>query len=107
MKMATYGRHHPETYMTKSYSIAEAKNSLGRVVHEAEEGPPVELTRRGRPVAVVLSVRAFGRLSESGRDFWAAYEDFRRRFDLEELGIEPEEVFAVEHDPSPGRDFSW
>jgi prevent-host-death family protein len=93
--------------MSRSYSIAEAKNVLGRVVHEAEEGPPVELTRRGRPVAVVVSIRDFERLTEPGQDFWAAYEGFRRRFDLEALAIEPEEVFAVEHDPSPGQDFSW
>jgi prevent-host-death family protein len=93
--------------MTKSYSIAQAKDHLARVIHEAEEGSPVELTRRGRPVAMVVSVRDFKRLGEPRRDFWAAYEDFRRRFDLEELGIEPEEVFATERDSSPGRDFSW
>lgn len=80
--------------MTKSYSIAQAKNLLGRVVHEAEEGPPVELTRRGRPVAMVISLRDLKRLGEPGRDFWAAYQDFRRRFDLEELSIEPED-FAL------------
>ena len=37
--------------MPRTYSIAEAKSLLGRVVHEAEEEAPVELTRRGRPVA--------------------------------------------------------
>lgn len=30
------------------YSIAEAKNSLSRIVHEAEEGQVIHLTRRGK-----------------------------------------------------------
>lgn len=93
--------------MTKSYSIAEAKNVLGRVVHEAEEGSPVELTRRGRPVAMVVSVPEFERLSQPRRGFTAIYEDFCRRFDLAELDIDPDEVFAPAPDASVGKDFSW
>jgi prevent-host-death family protein len=93
--------------MTKSYSIADAKNLLGRVVHEAEEGSPVELTRRGRPVAMVISVPDFERLSLPRRGFTAIYEDLRRRFDLAELDIDPDEVFAAGPDASAGKDFSW
>jgi len=93
--------------VSKSYSIAQAKNLLGRLVHEAEEGSPVELTRRGRPVAMVVSVPEFERLSRPRRLFAALYEDFRRRFDLAELGIDPDEVFAVDNDASAGKDFSW
>lgn len=92
---------------SKSYSIAEAKNLLGRLVHEAEEGPPVELTRRGRPVAMVVSVPEFERLSQPRRGFTAIYEAFQRRFDLAELNIDPDEVFAVARDASTGQDFSW
>lgn len=92
---------------SKSYSIAQAKDHLGRLVHEAEVGPPVELTRRGRPVAMVVSVPEFERLSRPRRDFWEVCEDVRRRFDLETLEIDPDEVFAVPRDPSPGKDFSW
>ena len=93
--------------MSKSYSIAQAKNLLGRLVHEAEKGSPVELTRRGRPVAMVVSVPEFDRLTRPRRGFAEIYDDFRRRFDLVELDIDPDEVFAVPSDASTGKDFSW
>lgn len=41
--------------MDKTYSIAEARSDLSKVVREAEAGRPVTLSRRGRPVAVVVS----------------------------------------------------
>jgi len=44
--------------MDKTYSIAEARNDLSNVVREAEAGRPVTLSRRGRPVAVVVSAAA-------------------------------------------------
>jgi prevent-host-death family protein len=44
-------------------SIAEAKTHLPRLVQQAEAGEPVRITRRGRPVAVLLSEREFERLS--------------------------------------------
>jgi prevent-host-death family protein len=44
-----------ETVMDKTYSIAEARNDLSNVVREAEAGRPVTLSRRGRPVAVVVA----------------------------------------------------
>lgn len=93
--------------MTKSYSIAQAKNLLGRVVHEAEEGAQVELTRRGRPVAVLLSLTEFERLRQPRPDFWTACQEFRREFDLDELDIDPDQIFAVPADSSAGKDFSW
>lgn len=91
----------------KSYSIAEAKSHLGRLVHQVEAGPPVELTRRGQPVAMVLSIRDYQRLASPRLDSWDAVQRFRESYDVEALDIDPDEVFAVEHDPSPGRDFSW
>ncbi|MEW6569314.1 MAG: type II toxin-antitoxin system prevent-host-death family antitoxin, partial [Chloroflexota bacterium] len=41
--------------MTKRYSIAEARQNLAAVVHELERRARIELTRRGKPVAVMLS----------------------------------------------------
>ena len=40
--------------MGKRHSIAEARSSLPRLIREAESGKPVELTRRGQPVAVLV-----------------------------------------------------
>ena len=54
--------------MSKAYSIAEARNQLSRVVHEAESTGEVQLTRRGKPVAVVLSMDEYRRLNGSPRE---------------------------------------
>ena len=37
------------------YPIAEAKNQLSKLIQQVEQGETVELTRRGKPVVVVLS----------------------------------------------------
>ncbi|MBW8879590.1 MAG: type II toxin-antitoxin system Phd/YefM family antitoxin [Acidobacteria bacterium] len=94
--------------MVKKYSIAEARDNLASVVHEAEEGAQVELTRRGKPVAVLIGVEDFERrLSKEKPGFRAAYEKFRREHNLAELDIDPDEIFGDVRDPSPGRDFNW
>lgn len=54
--------------MQKRYSIAEAKNRLSHVVHEAEDDGPVELTRRGKTVAVILSSDEYRLLERQGRE---------------------------------------
>lgn len=46
------------------YSIAQARDQLPQLVHTAEQGTPVELTRRGKQVAVILSAKEYDRLSQ-------------------------------------------
>ena len=65
--------------MSSAYSIAEARNRLSQLVHRAERGEPVRVTRRGKPVAVMLSVREYERLKGSQGDFWDALIHFRAR----------------------------
>ena len=36
-------------------SIAEAKNALTRLIYEAERGEAIHITRRGKPVVVLVS----------------------------------------------------
>ncbi len=87
--------------MSRRYSIAEARHDLAALVHELEGRDLIELTRRGEPVAVMLSLREYRRLT-AGRDrFWEAYGAFREAVDLARLGIEPE---IFDRDPSPGRE---
>ena len=89
----------------KQYSIAEAKNQLSKVVHEAEGDGHVELTRRGKPVAVVLSFAEYQRLREGHtRPLWKAIEEFRAAHagDLEELTGALEDL----RQRDPGREFS-
>ena len=90
----------------KQYSIAEARDNLAALVHSAEQTNGIELTRRGKPVAVILSLAEYQRLQNDRPDFWEAYQQFRNRFDLATLNIEPE-LFAGLRDSSPGREFEW
>ena len=93
--------------MSKSYSIAEAKNRLPELVREVEQNGPAQLTRRGRPVAILVSIKEYERLQLGRRDFWTAYLDFRKRFKLDELDLDPDIIFADVRDRSPGREASW
>lgn len=47
-------------------SIREAKSSFIRLLREVEKGRAVRLTRRGKPVAVLLSDRQYERLTTKG-----------------------------------------
>ena len=48
--------------MDKKYSIAEARQNLPAVVHEAERAGSVGITRRGHVVARLLAEHEFQRL---------------------------------------------
>lgn len=89
--------------MSKRYTIAEARHNLAAIVHELERRARVELTRRGEPVAVLLSMREYRRLMTPTGRFWEAYEAFRKTVDLRQLNIEPT-LFEGLRDSSPGRE---
>ncbi|AUX25787.1 hypothetical protein SOCEGT47_063390 [Sorangium cellulosum] len=74
--------------MSKRYSIAEARANLPTLVDEVEAGTPVELTRRGKPVAIVLSRREYDRLRSERPPFSVAYRRFLEKFPLDEVGVE-------------------
>lgn len=92
--------------MADKYSIAEARHNLAALVHALDKKERIELTRRGEPVAVLLSMRAYRRLAAPKLPFWEAYEAFRQKHRLDEAGIEPE-VFEGVRDQSPGREMNW
>lgn len=89
--------------MAREYSIAHAKDHLTKAVRAAEAGEPVTLTRRGRPVAVIVSEAEYRRLAGPRGDFWTALQEFRATFDSERDGIEPEYWEAL-RDRTPGRE---
>jgi prevent-host-death family protein len=68
--------------MLKKYSIAEARHDLAAIVKELEQQPAIQITRRGQPVAVLVSAREFERLSSRSTGFWEAYAIFREQVDL-------------------------
>lgn len=89
----------------KRYSIADARSNLPTIVDEAQAGMEVELTRRGKPVAVVISVHRFERLRDQRPGFTDAYLAFLEKYSLDEIGLD--EAFVRElRDRTPGREVS-
>lgn len=98
----------PGDEQTRQTSIAEARDRLASLVHEVEEGAPVEITRRGRPVAVLVSYHEYQRLLGEGPSFWDAMLAYRSATGLDDpqsLGILDDSALAdaFPRDKSPGR----
>lgn len=91
--------------MSLRYSIAEARISLPAIVDQAAAGERVELTRRGKPVAVVVSLREFERLRGDRSGFRNAYKKFLDRYSLDEIGLD-DDFAAAARDKNTGRKVS-
>lgn len=91
--------------MIESYSIAEARNQFAALVRQIEEqSTQVQITRRGQPVAVILSKQAYEQLLafRPEQNFWQAYQEWRQKWQGDDW--EDEDIFAGIRDPSPGRE---
>lgn len=89
--------------MPKSFSVAEARQNFARLLQTAERGRVVEITRRGQPVAVVLSAAQYLALVGEGPSFKAAIDELRARLGIDRLGIGDEDFAGLRH-RSPGRE---
>jgi len=89
--------------MEKRYSIAEAKSKLPAIIHSVEEGPLVKLTRHGKPVAVLLSIREYKQLSCKKEGFWNALTKFRKAVKKADIEITDAD-FKLLRDTSMGRE---
>jgi prevent-host-death family protein len=88
--------------MPTRVSVAEARQNLPRLIQSAERGRVVEITRRGEPVAVLISAGRFQSLSGERPSFSAAVAAVRERHGVFELGIGDAELAGL-RDRSPGR----
>lgn len=88
--------------MAPKYSIAEARNRFAALVHEVETDGPVQITRRGEVVAVLISQEEYERLSRRQSGFMKAVSEFRAAYNVAELDIDPE-IFNV-RPADPGRE---
>jgi PTS system cellobiose-specific IIB component len=86
------------------YSIAQAKDQLTQIIRAAEAGDSVEITRRGEPVAVILSIAAYQKLQQPRPNFGEAVREFREYIAAEGIVIDPDEIFGDIRDRSPGRE---
>ncbi len=89
-------------------SIAEAKTQLTRLIHQAERGETVHITRRGKPVAVLLSEDEYARLrqGQEQQNFWDLIAEMRDDPAFEPVDWCREEVDSW-RDRRPAREFEW
>jgi prevent-host-death family protein len=88
--------------MRRSYSIASARSRLAEIIDEVEAGEEVEIMRRGKRVAVLVSPARYARMSGHGTAFGDAYDAFMRNHDPETFGVEPDFLEGT-RDRSTGR----
>lgn len=90
--------------MTTTYSVAEARNQFAALIHQVEaDKKPVQVTRRGEPVAVILAQGEYERLQErlqSSPTLWQAYLKWRQEWGVDEWEDESD-PFADVRDRSP------
>ena len=91
----------PRSTMTMS----EARASFAKVLTRAEQGEAVQVTRAGRPVAVILSVERYREVRRDVEPPSVAFRAFMKALDRRvSRGKDP---WAKVRDRSIGRDFSW
>jgi prevent-host-death family protein len=91
--------------MSQRYSIADARSHLPAIINRAQAGQEIELTRRGKSVAVIVSCEDYERLRGNRPRFSEAYRNFLKKHSLKEIGLD-EGFAAVSRDKSPGRKVS-
>jgi antitoxin Phd len=76
------------------WTLQEAKNRFSAVVEAALAGRPQEVSRRGKPAVVVLSVEEYRRLSAGAMRARESFADHVMAFP----GGEPERLSAAPRD---------
>jgi prevent-host-death family protein len=92
--------------MVRKVSIAQARDHLTVLLRDVERGKKVELTRRGKPVAVLVSCAEYDRLRGARPSLHEAWLAWRARLPSDFEGFTNDEI-ASWRDAGPGRDFRW
>ena len=77
--------------MLTKYSIAQARDQFATLVREVQaKNKQIQVTRRGEPVAVILSVDEYERLmtQQPKQGFWQAYLEYRELWQDVPMDIE-------------------
>ncbi len=86
-------------------SVAEARQHFARLIKRAQQGKTIEITRRGEPVAVLLSATKYSAITGEPSSFIDAMRQVRERLEVDELEIGDEEFEGL-REQSPGREIS-
>jgi prevent-host-death family protein len=90
--------------MAIRYSISDARTRFPSLVKEAEGGKRIELTRNGKPVAVVVGWQTYEDLTQPRKSFWEVVTEFRDRIEREKIEWGPDDPFEDVRDRSAGRE---
>lgn len=88
--------------MQRSYSIADARSKLAEIIDDVENGEDIEIVRRGKKVAVLVSPARYARMAGKKTAFGDAYDAFMRGRDPKTFGLDPED-FENSRDRTSGR----
>jgi prevent-host-death family protein len=94
----------------REVTIRDTKARLTHWVRMAEKGASLRLTRRGKPVAVLMSEREYERLKAAGtprRDFLRFLQGWRREMIAKGLPLATDAEIEAMRDRRPARDFSF
>ncbi len=88
-------------------TISHLKNHLPEIVHDVENGQDIQITRHGKPVAVIVSLERYSRAFRSGKGIFNAYQRWRM-LHPEASGFTNEEVKNMrDREPHKPSNFSW
>lgn len=88
--------------MSRRVSIAEARDHLTGLLRDVERGESVELTRRGKPIAMLVSRAEYDRIRGKRPSLIDALRAWRRDIPPNFVGLRPDEVDSL-RDRSGGR----
>ena len=74
--------------MSTQYSIAQTKDNLTRLLRIVEAGDHVHITRRGRPVAVLMSVQEYRYIQQQRPSFADALRQFNEQVEGDDAFID-------------------
>lgn len=75
------------------YALYEAKASFTALVHQVEVGPPIELSRHGKKVAVLVGYNEYHNLRENRKDLFSALRRYHSSI-KEDVDLSMQDPFA-------------
>ena len=91
----------------KTSTIADAKNNLSYLIHQLEVEESIQLTRYGKPVAVMMSEAQYKKLISPKKSLNSAIVNWRSQLgETLDSGFSDDELKSIRTE-SAGREFSW
>jgi prevent-host-death family protein len=85
-------------------TIAHAKNHLPKLIHAAEAGDDIRISRHGKLVAVLISAQRYQQRFATGAGVFQAMQQWREHYPSVDLSDTEVDSWR---DRSPARETSW